>query len=116
MERSLYMNPILLFEFKKYNVDGSEKDGLSLSKNSQNTYSKTPGEKLGGISLKSHSSKWKNLSAGDWIEETSWKSNSLVMFKVWQSLSNFRLFVTPWTVDQQAPLSMEFSRQEYWSG
>ena len=22
----------------------------------------------------------------------------------------------PWTVDRQAPLSMEFSRQEYWSG
>ena len=25
-------------------------------------------------------------------------------------------FVTPWTVAPQAPLSMEFSRQEYWSG
>ena len=25
------------------------------------------------------------------------------------------LFETPWTVDCQAPLSMEFSRQEYWS-
>ena len=25
------------------------------------------------------------------------------------------LFVTPWTVAHQAPLSMEFSRQEYWS-
>ena len=24
-------------------------------------------------------------------------------------------FVTPWTVASQAPLSMEFSRQEYWS-
>ena len=24
--------------------------------------------------------------------------------------------VTPWTVICQAPLSMEFSRQEYWSG
>ena len=23
--------------------------------------------------------------------------------------------VTPWTIAQQAPLSMEFSRQEYWS-
>ena len=65
MEQSLYMNAILLFEFKKYNVDGSEKDGFSLSKNSQNTYSKTPSEKLGAISLKSHSSKWKKLSAGD---------------------------------------------------
>ena len=25
-------------------------------------------------------------------------------------------FVTPWTVARQAPLSMEFSRQEYWIG
>ena len=25
-------------------------------------------------------------------------------------------YVTPWTVAHQAPLSMDFSRQEYWSG
>ena len=25
-------------------------------------------------------------------------------------------FVTPWTVAHQAPLSMGFSRQEYWNG
>ena len=31
-------------------------------------------------------------------------------------LSSVRLFVTLWTVAHQAPLSMEFSRQEYWSG
>ena len=31
-------------------------------------------------------------------------------------LSRVRLFVTPWTVACQAPPSMEFSRQEYWSG
>ena len=33
-----------------------------------------------------------------------------------QSLSHIQLFVTPWTVARQAPLSMGFSRQEYWSG
>ena len=32
-----------------------------------------------------------------------------------QSLSRVRLSVTPWTVALQAPLSMGFSRQEYWS-
>ena len=32
------------------------------------------------------------------------------------ALSRVRLFVTPWTVVHQAPLSVEFSRQEYWSG
>ena len=31
-------------------------------------------------------------------------------------LSRVRLFATPWTVAHQAPLSMGFSRQEYWSG
>ena len=31
-------------------------------------------------------------------------------------LSCVQLFVTPWIVAHQAPLSMEFSRQEYWSG
>ena len=30
--------------------------------------------------------------------------------------SRVRLFVTPWTVAHQAPLSMGFFRQEYWSG
>jgi len=38
---------------------------------------------------------------------TSYKENSL---------SRVRLFVTPWTVADQAPPSMGFSRQEYWSG
>ena len=31
-------------------------------------------------------------------------------------LSRVQLFATPWTVAHQAPLSMEFSRQEYGSG
>ena len=35
--------------------------------------------------------------------------NRAIWVKVW-------LFVTPWTVACQAPLSMEISRQEYWSG
>ena len=33
-----------------------------------------------------------------------------------KSLSCVRLCETPWTVVHQAPLSMGFSRQEYWSG
>ena len=33
-----------------------------------------------------------------------------------QSLSRVQLFATPWTVAHQAPLSMGFTRQEYWSG
>ena len=33
-----------------------------------------------------------------------------------KSLSRVRLFVIPWTVAYQAPPSIGFSRQEYWSG
>ena len=33
-----------------------------------------------------------------------------------KSLSHVRRFATPWTAARQAPLSMGFSRQEYWSG
>ena len=42
---------------------------------------------------------------------------SLGNFKVkMKSLSRVRLFATLWTVAYQAPPSMGFSRQEYWSG
>ena len=33
-----------------------------------------------------------------------------------KSLSRVRLFATPWTIAYYAPLSMGFSRQEYWTG
>ena len=32
-----------------------------------------------------------------------------------QSLSHVQLFAIPWTVAHQTPLSMGFSRQEYWN-
>ena len=34
---------------------------------------------------------------------------------MWKSLSRVRLFANPWAVACQAPLSIEISRQEYWS-
>ena len=33
-----------------------------------------------------------------------------------KSLSHVQLFATPWTAAYQAPLSVGFSKQEYWSG
>ena len=43
--------------------------------------------------------------------------NSAAITKVkMKSLSHVWLFVTPWTVAHQAPPSMGFSRQKYWSG
>ena len=39
-------------------------------------------------------------------------------FKVWFAcgLSQVPLFANPWTLAHQAPLSMGFSREEYWNG
>ena len=45
----------------------------------------------------------------DWVTELNWK----VKVKL---LNRVRLFATPWTIAYQAPPSMGFSRQEYWSG
>ena len=45
----------------------------------------------------------------------TWEALQLGWSEV-KSLSGVQLFETPWTVAYQAPQSMEFSRQEYWSG
>ena len=42
--------------------------------------------------------------------------NMLSRFVIVSFLSHVQLFVTSWTITCQAPLSMEFSWQEYWSG
>ena len=39
-----------------------------------------------------------------------------VLVLVLSQFSCVRLLVTPWTAAHQAPLSMGFSRKEYWSG
>ena len=43
------------------------------------------------------------------------QNNKVELLKV-KSLSHVRLVEIPWTAVYQAPLSMVFSRQEYWSG
>ena len=45
-----------------------------------------------------------------------WDLAAIKRKKKRKSFSCVWLFVTPWTVVHQAPLSMEFSKQEYWSG
>ena len=51
------------------------------------------------------------------MKETSYLHHLNYSLKVKvKSLSRVRLFATPWTVAHQAPPSMGFSRQEYWSG
>ena len=63
-----------------------------------------PGSPVPGI-LQARTLEWVAISSNAW----KWK------VKV-KSLSCVRLLATPWTAAHQAPLSMGFSRQEYWSG
>ena len=64
-----------------------------------------PGSPIPGI-LQARTLEWVAISFSN---ASKWK----VKVKL---LSHVRLFATPWTVAYQAPLSMGFSRQEYWSG
>ena len=60
-----------------------------------------------------------SMDRGTWwatIHRVTKSQTQLNMHVVVQLLSCVQLFVTPWTVVHQAPLSMGFSRQEYWSG
>ena len=59
--------------------------------------------------------KWRLCSSGGAGPRLSLAHKNKVQMKV-KSLSRVRLFAIPWTVARQAPLCMEFSRQEYWSG
>ena len=64
-----------------------------------------PGSPVPGI-LQARTLEWAAISFSD-----AWKWKVKV-----KSLSRVRLFATPWTAAYQAPPSMGFSRQEYWSG
>ena len=64
-----------------------------------------PGSAIPGI-LQARTLEWVAISFSN-----AWKWKVKV-----KSLSRVRLFTTPWTAAYQAPLSMGFSRQEYWSG
>ena len=64
-----------------------------------------PGSPIPGI-LQARTLEWVAISFSN-----AWKWKLKV-----KSLSRARLLATPWTAAYQAPPSMGFSRQEYWSG
>ena len=64
-----------------------------------------PGSPVPGI-LQARTLEWVAISFSN-----AWKWKGKM-----KSLSRVRLFATPWTAAHQAPPSMGFSRQEYWSG
>ena len=49
-------------------------------------------------------------------ELTIWWADNFQPMCVLSHFTHVQLFATPWTTACQAPLSMGFSRQEYWSG
>ena len=61
---------------------------------------------------------WINRVAARNFRERGPKERLTIHFIITSLAESYHvwLFVTPWTVVHQAPLSMEFSRQEYWSG
>jgi len=67
--------------------------------------SSPPGSPVPGI-LQARTLEWVAISFSN-----AWKGKVKV-----QTLSRVLLLTTPWTAAYQAPLSMGFSRQEYWSG
>ena len=67
--------------------------------------SSPPGSPVPGI-LQARTLEWVAISFS-----SAWKWKVKV-----KSISRVRLFETPWTAAYQAPSSMGFSRQEYWSG
>ena len=56
------------------------------------------------------------LSGGFFITEPLEKPTDVLKWSDVKLLSHVRLFATPWPVACQAPTSMGFFRQEYWSG
>ena len=54
-----------------------------------------------------------NSAVATGLEKVSFHANPKEPVKL---LSPVQLFATPWTAANQAPPSMGFSRQEYWSG
>ena len=69
------------------------------------TDSSPPGSPIPGI-LQARTLEWVAISYSN-----AWKWKVKV-----KALSRVQLLATPWTATYQAPLSVGFSRQEYWSG
>ena len=67
-------------------------------------------QRVSGLCLSSHA----HYRAQSW--RTFWAGSPMSSLSLsWKYFSCVQFFATPWTVGHQAPLSMGFSRQEFWS-
>ena len=91
--------------FLGYNISAAAKSLQSCPTLCKPIDGSPPGSSVPGI-LQARTLEWVTISfssAGKWKVKVKF-------------ISRVRLFGTPWTIADQAPPSMGFSRQEYWSG
>ena len=99
------MKSWLQWEFLKYGAAAAAKSLQSCLTLCDPIDGSPPGSPVSGI-LQARTLEWVAISFSNaW----KWKVKG-------KSLSPVRLLATPWTTAYQAPPSMGFSRQEYWSG
>ena len=73
------------------------------------------------IELRGKPPSWKGEKNGPWLHHNQWAWEGLfniprLLLLLLSRISHVRLIATPWTAAYQAPPSMGFSSQEYWSG
>ena len=98
-------------------MNGQEEKGPS-EKMKKGRQERKEGNKTSVVSLNPRK---EYLDKKSCVIKTDWcllelAAKEIVCVCVCESLSQVRLFATPWTAALQALLSMGFSRQEYWSG
>ena len=100
-----YHFPDCYFDWINYNAAAAAKSLHSCPTLCDPIDGSPPGSHVAGI-LQARALEWVAISFSN-----AWKWKVKV-----KSLSCVWLLATPWTAVYQAPLSMEFSRQEYWNG
>ena len=103
--RNIFMIVIDCLEFQTYTAAAAAKLLQSCPTLCDPIDGSPPGSPVPGI-LQARILEWVAISSSN-----AWKWKVKV-----KSLSRVRLLASPWTAAHQAPPSMEFSRQEYWSG
>ena len=100
----------------KYSYNGTlhkKREGERREKETTNTHNTTCPELCCKGKIQSQV-QWLHILC--FMEEIGCPVGVCVCVCVCESLSRIRLFVIPWTIAHKPLLSLEFSRQEYWSG
>ena len=90
---------------------------LSMGFSRQEYWSGLPRSPLGDLPNSGIKLTFPALAGGFFTTSTTWDSlKEILLLLLLSHFSRVRLYATPWTATLQAPPSMGFARQEYWSG